>query len=240
MTNPFAIEFRERFTRAYERSDYTSHRGLSLETGWSESRVNQIITGFFDHSEAGPGFFGTARACKLLGITPDYLAGIEKWQDHRPAATINALSLVNSVSTEMDRPTVAGMIRRYVRSGQRIEGFTDVLGHCDIYENPHTTKGRAVVRSVGDKSLSALRMGVASVETLQTAYDEAADDFRRRIHEGHRRAFDAGILVEPDAIDERMTNKPVHVKIDYIRAAMRLTDADGKECLLVYCEIIPQ
>ena len=240
MPDNFAISFRERFSRAYEHSDFSSHRALSMASGWSPARINQILAGHFDDSATGPGFFGVVRACEQLGITPDYLAGIERWREHRPEITMNALSLVNSVSGEMDRPNIAELIRLYVRSGQRLEAFSNHLDHCDIYEEPDNENRRVTVRSVGNKSLSSLRMGVPNAAVLQEAYDRASSEFQEKIFSSHERAFLLGMTVEPDAIDERMENRPVHVKIDYSRVAMKLTDKDGINCLLVFCELIPQ
>lgn len=96
------------------------------------------------------------------------------------------------------------------------------------------------VLQVGDKSLAALRMGEASALVLQEAYETASEAFQEQVFQSHQRAYELGMTVEPDSIDQRMENRPVHVKIDYVRVAMRLHDADGTERILIYCELIPQ
>ncbi|MEP0155227.1 hypothetical protein [Pseudophaeobacter sp.] len=240
MTNDLAITFRERLSQAYEASDFTSHRDLSLASGWSETRINRILTGQFDHSKDGPGFFGLVRVCQKLGITTDYLAGVKKWRQSNPGVTMDAVSFLQSVSQEYSPPNLKTLIRSYVRSGKRIEAFTPFLDYCDIYEVPDQETRQVTVRSVGAKSLAAMRMGEASAVIMQEAHDQASRSFQEQIFSAHLRAFNAGMTVEPDSIDQRMENKPIHVKIEYIRLTMRLADADGKECMLNYCELIPQ
>lgn len=240
MTNSFAVTFRERLNQAFEASKFSSHRDLSLASGWSETRINRILTGQFDHSKDGPGFFGMVRVCQQLGITTDYLSGIQKWRQSNPGTTMDAVTFLQSVSEEYSPPSLKSLIRAYVRSGKRVEAFAPYLDYCDIYEIPDTSTRKVVVRSVGSKSLAAMRMGEGSPVIMQEAYDRAPIEFQEQIFTAHQRAYEAGMAVEPDAIDQRMENKPIHVKIDFLRLTMRLSDADGKECMLNYCELIPQ
>jgi len=97
MTQTFSIAFRERFQKAFEASDFDSYRSLSLATGWSESRIQRIISGQFDNSKDGPGFFGISRVCQLLKITPDYLAGIHRWEHANPSQNPSQMLLLNSL-----------------------------------------------------------------------------------------------------------------------------------------------
>ena len=232
--------FRERFVRAFEASSFNSQRALSIASGWSESRINRIITGQFDNSKDGPGFFGLIRACEQLGVTPDFLAGINKFQKNDASMALNAASFLESVSQDMSTPSIKSLIRTYVRSGHRLEAFRKFKPYCDIYDVPNDTDRKVRVLEVGERSLAALRMGEASELVLQEAYNTASEAFQEQIYLSHRRAFDLGMTVEPDTIDQRMENRPVHVKIDYIRVAMRLHDATGAERILIYCELIPQ
>lgn len=240
MSNQYAVAFRERFQKAYDNSDFTSYRSLSLASGWTASRIHSILTGHFDNSVHGPGFFGLARTCQQLGVTPDYLAGINKWQMSQPSTDLNAMTLVNSLKSAEAAPSIKELMRLYVRSGHRLEAFKDHIERCDIYELPDLETRKVKVRAVGNKSLAALRMGESNALILQEAYDAASAEFQEQIYLSHERALNCGITVEPDAIDQMMNNKPVHVKIDYIRVAMKLTDAAGQGCILVYCELIPQ
>lgn len=240
MSNQYAVSFRERFQKAYDNSSFTSYRSLSLASGWTASRIHSILTGNFDDSVHGPGFFGVARTCQQLGVTPDYLAGINKWQMSKPSDDLNALTFVSSLKQANTAPSIKELMRLYVRSGKRLEAFTDYIDRCDIYEEPIQENRSVTVRSVGKRSLAALRMGEANPLILQEAYDTASAEFREQIFKSHERALQRGITVEPDAIDQVMSNKPVHVKIDYIRVAMHLSDASGKGCILIYCELIPQ
>ena len=233
------LEFKARLTNAFDRSEFDSMRALSLASGLSESRIHKMLTGQFDHSKDGPGFFTIIRICKQLGITPDHLAGIDRWQEHSPQTTLNALNLLQTVSQSHSPPSVSELVRRYIRSGQRIEAFEDLLDYCDVYEAPDDETRTVTVRSVGEKSLAALRMKENSVTVLQTAYDSATPEFREQIFASHQKAVKNGMTVEADVIDERMNNRPIHVKIEYLRVALSLTDADGRSCLLIYCELIP-
>lgn len=240
MNDPLPELFRSRLEQAFNASKYTSHRDLSLAAGWSETRINRILTGQFANSKDGPGFFGLVRVCQKLGITTDYLSGVQKWRQSNPSTTLNAVAFLQSVNQEMTPPSLKALIRAYVRSGKRIEAFQPFLEYCDIYEVPNPKTRKIVVRSVGDKSLAALRMGEASAVIMQEAHDQAPPEFQEQIFSAHERAFNAGMTVEPDSIDQRMENRPIHVKIEYIRLTMRLADAAGKECVLNYCELIPQ
>jgi len=144
------------------------------------------------------------------------------------------------MSQDHSTPTIKSLIRSYVRSGHRLEAFQKVMPYCDLYTAPDPDSHTVKVLQVGEKSLAALRMGEASSLVLQEAYNTATPEFREQVYTSHKRAWDLGLTVEPDAIDQRMENRPVHVKIDYIRVAMRLSDASGAEYILIYCELIPQ
>lgn len=240
MDSDLPKKFRERFTKAFEASDFNSQRALSIASGWSESRINRIVTGQFDNSKDGPGFFGLIRSCEQLGVTPDYLAGINKFNHSEQATALNAANFLQSISQDLGAPSIKSLIRTYVRSGHRLEAFRNFLPHCDVYDVPDQENQRVNILEVGEKSLAALRMGEASALVLQEAYDVAPPAFQKQVYESHLRAYELGMTVEPDAIDQRMENRPVHVKIDYIRVAMRLHDANGTERILIYCELIPQ
>ncbi|MBY6055407.1 hypothetical protein [Leisingera daeponensis] len=240
MDEDFAVGFRKRFEAAYEASAYTSHRQLSIDVGWSEARASRIVGGHFDNSRDGPGFFGIVRACEKLGITPDYLAGISKWREPGEAAQLNALTFLQAMEQMHKAPDVEAMSRAYMRSGARLEGFDEFRDYFDLYEAPDMEAGVVKAVHVGAKSLSAMRMGVANHIVLQEAYDRAPAEFQKRIFEAQKRACEAGMTIELDSIDERMANRPVHVKIDYLRVAMKVTDANEKPHVLIYCQLIPQ
>jgi len=245
MPQSFSVAFRNRFKKAFEASEFTSYRSLSLATGWSESRIQRIISGQFDDSKDGPGFFGINRVCEQLKITPDYLAGIHRWKDpateSRPTAadTLNATMFLQAIAEEHQPPSVKQLVRMHTRAGGRIEAFSNHLDYCDAYNMPDHEKRLVQIRSVGLKSLAALRMGEANPLLLQDAFNVATPELRERIYSLHCRTIDRGITIEPDSIDERMSNHPVHVKIDYLRVSMKVTDQDGTESILIFCELIP-
>ena len=245
MSQSFSVGFRNRFQRAFEASDFTSYRSLSLATGWSESRIQRIISGQFDDSKDGPGFFGISRVCEQLKITPDYLAGIHRWKepslDPKPTAadTLNASMFLQSINEDHQPPSVKQLMRMFARGGARIEAFSNHLDYCDIYDLPDHDKRLIQIRTVGPKSLAALRMGEANPLLLQEAFNAATPELREQIYSHHCRTVESGITIEPDSIDERMSNHPVHVKIDYLRVSMQVTDQDGVESILIFCELIP-
>ncbi|WP_413219110.1 hypothetical protein [Tritonibacter mobilis] len=241
MGNQFAVDFRKRLETAFQSSKYRSHRALSLEVdGWSETRVNRILSGQFDESKDGPGFFGIVQVCEKLGITPNYLAGVTNWKQPDDATQMNAVSYLEAFKQGHEAPTVEAMSRAYMRSGARIEAFEPFSDYFDVYEAPDFENQKVTALRVGKKSLAAMRMGVANHVVMQEAYDLAPPAFQQQIFEAHKRAFEAGMTVELDAIDERMENRPVHVKIDYLRVAMKVTDAKNQPYILVYCQLIPQ
>ena len=245
MSQTFSVAFRHRFQKAFEASDFSSYRSLSLATGWSESRIQRIITGQFDDSKDGPGFFGISRVCQHLNITPDYLAGVHRWEfakeGSQPTAadTLNASMLLQLVEEKHQPPSVKQLTRTYVRSGGRIEAFSKFLDYCDIYDIPDHGNRLIKIRTVGPKSLAALGMGEANALLLQEAFDAATPELKEHFYDLHCRTIDAGILIGPDTIDEKMTNHPVHVKIDYLRISIKVTDLNGAESILVFCDLIP-
>lgn len=240
MLNQFAVDFRKRVERAYQLSDYTSYRSLSLDVDWSPSILHKLVNGKFDYSKDGPGFFGTTRLCEKLGVTPNFLAGTKQWTQSPTAEAIDALEFLQSIEETRSRPTIGKLIHAYVRSGQRLEAFKQFMEHCDVYELPDLETRKVQIRSIGARSLSALRMGEANTVILQEAYDQADPAFQEHIFGGHERTLASGMTIEVDAIDQRMNNHPRHVKIEYTRVAMHLKDAEGTECILIYCELIPQ
>jgi hypothetical protein len=245
MQNNFSAEFRARFERAYEASDFESYRSLSLASGWSESRIQRIMKGQFDNSKDGPGFFAIARVCQQLKITPDYLAGIHRWKESNtppkapPNASLNASQFLQVFAEEHKPPTIKHLVHTYTRSGARIEAFGKLLDYCDIYDLPDHERGLIQIREVGSKSLSALRMGEANPLLLQEAFNAASDHLRQKVYDHHCRTIDRGVCIEIDSIGEAMSNHPVHVKIDYLRASMTVKDHQGQESILIFCELIP-
>lgn len=245
MSIDFPVEFRERFERAYKASSFESYRSLSLASGWSESRIQRIMKGQFDNSKDGPGFFGIARVCQQLKITPDYLAGIHRWKecDSQPAASnnakLNASQFLQVFEDEHSPPTIKQLVHTYSRSGARIEAFGKHLDYFDTYDLPDHNSRLIQIRDVGSKSLSALRMGEANPLLLQEAFNAASDQLREKIYDHHCRTIDQGICIEVDSINEAMSNHPVHVKIDYVRVSMKVKDHQGQESILIFCELIP-
>ncbi len=242
MKNQFAVAFRDRFNTAFQDSDYTSLRALSNDSNLSDSRVHAIVSGGFDDSPHGPGFFSLVRLCENLGVTPDYLAGIsDKWRSPSPGQALNAMALLDSISIDFARrPTIKELSHLYLRGGQRIEAFQAHMDYCDIYAPLNLETRRVKITATGPKSLSTVRMGQSSPAILQHAYDNAPEAFQEKIFAGHERAWNAGFLCEVDSIDERVPNKPLHVKLEYIKVSMRLQDAEGNECLALFCEPLPQ
>ncbi|MGR3813429.1 MAG: hypothetical protein ACU0AU_05005 [Cognatishimia activa] len=235
------VRFRERLEEAFKDSPFTSYRQLSVASDLSVSRIHRLLSGQHDNSKDGPGFFSVIRICENLGITPDFLAGIsEKWKNATPGQTMEAITLIDSLTKSFDRPTTKELARLYMRSGQRIEAFEQYMDYFDVYEALDFESRRVKIRSVGDKSLSTIRMGKSSEVILQDAYDNASPEFQEKIFAGHERGWNSGFLCEVDSINERVPNRPVHVKIDFLRVAMRVTDAEGSETLLIFCELLPQ
>lgn len=245
MPQDFSVEFRKRFSRAYEASNFESYRSLSLASGWSESRIQRIMKGQFDDSKDGPGFFGITRVCHQLKITPDYLAGIHRWREagadqiDSKTATLNASQFLQVIAEDHQPPTVKQLVHAHTRSGARIEAFKSHLDYCDIYDLPNHDEQSINIRAVGAKSLSALRMGEANPLLLQDAVNAASDTLRKRMYDHHMRTLEHGITIEIDSINEAMSNHPIHVKIDYLRVSMRVKDHQGKESILIFCELIP-
>lgn len=245
MQNDFPTEFRARFERAYEASEFESYRSLSLASGWSESRIQRIMKGQFDDSKDGPGFFGIARVCQQLKVTPDYLAGIHRWKESTTPpetltnAALNATQFLQVFAEEHKPPTVKQLVHSHSRSGARIEAFSKHFAYCDIYDAPDHDRRLVQIREVGSRSLSALRMGEANPLLLQEAFNAASDKLREKVYEHHCRTMERGICIEIDSIDEAMSNHPVHVKIEYLRVSMLVKDHQGRESILIFCELIP-
>lgn len=238
MSQELAVLFRERLSDAFERSDFKSHRALSQAAGLGDSRVHRIIKGQFDDSKDGPGFFNVVRLCQQLSVTPDYFAGVQKWGSSEADTDESASIFIERFTQQGNRPSTKEVARRYVRGGARVEAFTDLKDYYDLYEPPHEQTIKVI--HVGSKSLAGQRIGGSNPALLQACFDQAPDSLKAKIYDAQVKAFAAGYVCEPDYINEMYEPLPMQVKIDYLRSSMRVADADGREFLLLFAELIPQ
>lgn len=239
-TEELPVIFKDRLTQAFKRSSFRSHRALSTASGLGETRVHRMINGQFDNSKDGPGLFNIVRLCEQLSITPDYLVGQTGWNNPSSPMDTSGAAMMEAYAGLSETPTTKEFARRYVRGGARLEAFHDLRDFFDLYGPPDRVNKNINVLRVGPKSVAGQRVGGSNPAILQTCYDNASPALRNKIFSGQVKAFDGGYVCEPDSIDEMYETVPMHIKIDYLRTSMRVSDASGSEYLILFAEVIPQ
>lgn len=236
--------FRARLLQAIESSDYSkSVSKLSKDSGLGAKTLSNVLNDErLDTAQHGPGIFGMARVCEKLGVSLDWLANVTPPIKTTFSAADMLLAHTRSAARGQivdvnQAPTPEAIMRLHMRTGGMLEGFNDVLEFCDVYAAPTDNCEEVEVISVGERSLSAITMETNEKQVLQSAVN-AVDPIREMLISDHREAVLKGCIASNVSLDQQMPNKPVRVKIDYIRVLASLRDVDGKQVVLNYSSLI--
>lgn len=216
--------FRNNFLRQFERSDFSSFREFSLASGVSHARAQKIANGEFDHSDIGPGVFVVDRMCRVLDCTPNDLLGYDSTPKQPSAQARNG------------EPSIKKLVQCYVRSGGHINGFTDYLNFCQIYDEPKD--GRIFLRMSGQLSLASRVAGTTDINYLQAQFFEFDEEHQQEVYAGQRAAWENGIGMDAPFLNHRMKERGRQARFDYSRVCFRVTMADGSDALIIYCDLI--
>ena len=242
-------DFRARLRAAIEASGYRrSLRSLSLDAALGEKTIaNMLQNDTIDTSKTGPGIFSMARVADQLGVSLDWLAGREGPEnfgaqgEQEFALTIArfAAASAGQFTSEGRPPSPQAMLRLYARSGGRLEAFEKTLKYCDRYHCPEPGAKSASVKHVGAESLAAITMGTNDKTVLQIALATVADEqFRKKLVDDHQETMRRGCLCTVEELNIQMPNRPVRVKMDYIRVLLMVTDRNGDQEILAYASLI--
>lgn len=218
---------------------------LSTDAGLGRKTVYNILNDTkLDVSTTGPGLFGMARVARLLGTSLDHLAG------NAPPITSGSHSssllehaahtiLTQSSPEKPEELSSDQLLRLHAKSGGRIEAFTHFLSRCDQYFTPEPTDTYTRVMQVGENSLSAITMGSADINTLQDALIHMEDkSLQARVLSDYRQATQRGTLATLETLDIPMPNKPVKVKMDFVRTLLSVSDAKGNNTILNFSFLV--
>lgn len=224
--NSRSLAFRNNFINEFEKSEFTSLRGLSLAAGVSASRAQKIVSGDFDGSPVGPGIFQVDSFCQQLGCTPNDLLGYASTVDNQDPLTRGG------------EPTIERLVSCYVSSGGHINGFSEYLNFCQIYNEPEDHMIN--LYSNGPLSLASRASGSTDLHFLQSSFFGFSAETRSQIFHGQRTAWERGMGIEATYLNHNMPEQGRRARFDFLRAAFRVTMADKTEKLLVYCTLIDQ
>jgi hypothetical protein len=235
--------FRERLKAAIDKSKYKgSYRALSIEAGLGERTIaNLIAKSDLDISRNGPGLFAMSRVADCLDVSLDYLAGRQSSQADGLRNSIMRIAggARGQLVEEGLAPTPDALQRLYVRSGGLLSAFEPVLQFCDRYELVPPDAGHVSVISVGKESLAAITMGSKDRDALQKALSDVPDPaFREKLVKDHNEAQQRGCLTTVERLDVQMPNRPVRVRMDYIRVLMCVEGQNGNREILAYASLI--
>jgi hypothetical protein len=242
--------FRQRLKRAINKSGQysTDVYGLAEDAGLGRKTIyNMLSDKNLDNSSAGPGIFGMSRVALLLGTSLDYLAGQPVQEVVRSAPTKQPYKMrehiFGSLSAQEEEKHNAlsadRLLRTHLKSGGRVEAFAPWIDHCDCYCQPAADAQSLTVKFVGNSSLSALTMGSNDKGLLQTALSEVTDtSLKQRWVRDYQYAVSAGTNVSIEALDVQMPNHPVHVRMDFIRCLLAVTDANDEKSVLNFSMLV--
>jgi len=212
-----------------------------------KSLYNMLRDQRLDTSKTGPGLFAMSRVANLLETSLDDLVGPprifasgQEANAHKHLIADHVVRTLNSQgSLSVDRLSVDILLRLHMKSGGRIEAFEPYMSYCDQYFAPTEEASRIVVQRVGNQSLAAITMGQASCETLQIALDNVeAPELRQRWLRDYREALNRGTLVTLESLDVQMPNRPIRVKIDFMRCLLGVQDQAGEHSLLNFSLLV--
>ena len=243
--------FRARLRYAIEQSSYAgNYRRLSLDAQLGEKRVSNLLNDkTIEESPIGPGLFAMARIADLLDVSLDYLScRHSRFSRASETSTQNELETIlrrtrdaakGQISDSSAPPTPQSLMRLFAKSGGRIEAFKSSLPYCDLY-NAITDDAEVVsVKSVGSQSLAAITMGTSNADILQGALNNAEDkSLKTRLVQDHLEALNRGVLCTVESLNIQMPNRPVLVKMDYIRILLALDDADRNRTIVSHASLI--
>jgi len=245
------LGFRNRLRAAISASD--SYKNdvwrLSTDAGLGRKTVYNILNDCkLDSTQKGPGLFGMARVAELLNTSLDHLAGIAP-----PAAITaskgkatnslleHATETLNAQSAPKrnDELSADRLLRIHAKSGGRIEAFEAYLHRCDQYHPPKKNDSFTKVKAVGEKSLAAITMGSPNTHILQEALEHMQDkELQAKVLDDYRRTIENGTFVSLEALDIPMPNRPVKVKMEFIRVLLSVHDAEGDHTLLNFSFLV--
>lgn len=235
-----------RLLRAIEKSSYkNSFRKLSREADLSTNFVSNLLNKEND-TRVGPGFYSICRLCEVLGITPNYLAGLEEPrisaapQSPEDLLVLRTLEAAHSMTVSGNStPTIDSLMKLFALSGGRIEAFSSVIDYCDLYFEPKEDDEHLRVKEMGKNSLSSLTLGCRDTDVLQAALKNVEDsEFKALLMNDYKRASKDGVLLSSEELAVQMPNKPRRIKIDYTRLLLKLRNAQGETSILTFARLL--
>jgi len=227
-----SLVFKERFTAAFEKSNFRSFRQLSLKSECSEPLVQQIINGKFDGSRAGPGVFTLFRLASTLGLSLDSLLQSKFYDNSEELAALNDVKGRDPASFDT-------LMSVHWRSGGRLDGFDHVKEHFDLYRAPTEETITPQIQQIGPKGLLSLRLETTDIRVAQREFDRLSDENKKATTAFHREVMASGIRCDNTFLDHRLHLKPVHVRAGYSRLGLRVEGKDGAPMVLIACKPIP-
>ena len=227
--------FRERLSDAVSNSPIYCNDiwKLSRDAGLADETLYSIIHNQdLDRSSIGPDLFTIARVAALLDVSMDYLIDneFEKYspKDNFDAGASHILASLNSQVLEGASPlSTDKLLRTYKKCDGKMAGFTKLLPYCDQYKVPEPNEDHLVVKSIGKQSLSAITMGSAEISILQDTLDKFRDsNIKKDWMSGYKLAAQHNTHISIEELDVQMPNQPIHIKLDYIRCLLRVSDPD--------------
>lgn len=237
--------FKQRLRQAINRCGEPSLRQISIKAGFAETHLANLLGNpDLERSTTGPGFFGIARLCEVLEITPNFLAGVSdlKLSSHDASLDKEALSIAELISdlvtSANSRPTEGQLFSAYVKGGARLEAFANYMDYCDLLDAPSTGKPLNLLH-VAPNGLTAAALGSTDPQIVNQAVSTAVDqDFARRMFAAHQEAEEKGYLVSLEDIDVRTKSLAKRIRAQYVRTLFALTDAEGRKYILNHAKPI--
>lgn len=237
--------FRQRLTSAIEASPiYRSNiTKLAADAGLGQKTIyNMLNDPKMDCSEKGPGIFAMQRVATLLETSLDHLTSASPLiASPRQASALSdhiAEGLKAQTFESINTINADYLLRLYAKSGARIEAFEGTLTKADQYERQRSKDAVPTVKSVGKTSLSAITMGTSDASILQAALDHTEPELQQELAADYFDATERGSLVTVQSLDVQMPNRPVRVRMDFIRLLFLLADKDENETLVNYSILI--
>ena len=201
---------------------------LSRDAGLADETLYSIIHMNLDRSSIGPDLFTIARVAALLDVSMDYLIDneFEKYsqKDNFDAGASHIWQVLIAKCWRARRHCQQTALRTYKNA--MVNGR--IYDSCPIAINiKYPSQMRITLSSKASVNRASLQLRwEAEISILQDALDKFRDsNIKKDWMSGY--SLQRNIThISIEELDVQMPNQPIHIKLDYIRCLLRVSDPD--------------
>ncbi len=238
--------FHDRIARAIDASKkYGGNRArLSRALNMSPNYISTML-----NTKASPSWDISVKLARELNVSLAYLAGstsqpfdVTDLGTEGPI-TDQAMKFFDQIAGNLreaatmrgQEPTIDDMMLRWYKYGRQLSGYDKIIEWFDLYMAPGDRTNRIEVLRVGNSSLAARTLGVASKKSLQYALDEIrGSDLQKRVLRAYRSAAKGQPFLSEEALNVLPPGHVEQIRLDYVRLLLPVTSETHGSVIISY------